>query len=168
MKEGKSITQFPRQELLTGDELFLVNQIQSNGRGYISRYITLDALRDYILSYTPIPSEEAGKITEVIPESSDTNGETIYEFVTAGEDYTETLSAGTWKYTIVGGGGNFFNFVHYQLLTIGRVTQKKYSEPIYYQGGSSPMLIGTFTLSEPTQCKFHVGDKGTITRIESK
>ena len=51
MKEGKSINQFPRQTSLTGDELFLVNQIQSNG-GYISRYMTLDALRDYILGTT--------------------------------------------------------------------------------------------------------------------
>ena len=51
MKEGKSITQFPRQELLTGDERLLVNQIQSNG-GYISRYMTLDALKDYILGTT--------------------------------------------------------------------------------------------------------------------
>lgn len=48
MKEGKSITQFPRQELLTGNELFLVNQIQSNGT-YVSRKMSLSALRDYII-----------------------------------------------------------------------------------------------------------------------
>lgn len=47
MKEGKSITQFPRQTPLTGDELLLVNQKRDNGT-YVSRYMSLSALRDYI------------------------------------------------------------------------------------------------------------------------
>lgn len=48
MKEGKSITQFPRQELLTGDELFLVNQKQNDGT-YVSRMMRLSTLRNYII-----------------------------------------------------------------------------------------------------------------------
>ena len=48
MKEGKSITEFPRQTPLTGDELLLVNQKQDNGT-YVSRYMRLSALRDYII-----------------------------------------------------------------------------------------------------------------------
>ena len=56
MKDGKSITQFTRKELLTGDELFLVNQMQSDG-GYISRYMTLDALKEYIETTSPVVVE---------------------------------------------------------------------------------------------------------------
>lgn len=48
MKEGKSITQFSRQTSLTGNELFLVNQIRDNGT-YVSRYMSLSELRDYII-----------------------------------------------------------------------------------------------------------------------
>jgi hypothetical protein len=48
MKEGKSIHQFTRQESLTGNELLLVNQKQNDGT-YVSKYMTLDALRDYIV-----------------------------------------------------------------------------------------------------------------------
>ena len=57
MKEGKSITQFPRQELLTGDELFLVNQKQSNGT-YVSKCMRLSTLMDYIIEQLENPTNE--------------------------------------------------------------------------------------------------------------
>lgn len=58
MKEGKSITQFPRQEFLTGNELFLVNQIQSNGTTYVSKCVRLSTLRDYIIEQLENPTNE--------------------------------------------------------------------------------------------------------------
>ena len=78
MKEGKSITQFPRHDILIGNELFLVNQIQSNG-GYISRYMTLDALRDYILGTMGVT--EYFLITE-----SDSNSEISEQPIITEED----------------------------------------------------------------------------------
>ena len=53
MKEGKSITQFPMQELLTGNELFLVNQKQSDGT-YVSKCMRLSTLRNYIMGQDQI------------------------------------------------------------------------------------------------------------------
>ena len=53
MKDGKSITQFPRQTSLTGDELFLVNQ-KLDDNTYVSRYMRLSTLRDYIISQEQI------------------------------------------------------------------------------------------------------------------
>ena len=53
MKEGKSIMQFPRQELLTGDELFLVNQKQNDGT-YVSKMMRLSTLRNYIVGQDQI------------------------------------------------------------------------------------------------------------------
>ena len=50
MKDGKSINQFTRRESLTGDELFLVNQIQNDGT-YVSKCMRLSTLRNYI--YVP-------------------------------------------------------------------------------------------------------------------
>lgn len=47
MKDGKSITQFTRQESLTGDELLLVNQIQSNGT-YVSKCMRLSDIKAFI------------------------------------------------------------------------------------------------------------------------
>ena len=51
MKEGKSITQFPRQELLTGNEMLLVNKKMNDGT-YVSKMMRLSTLRDYINTET--------------------------------------------------------------------------------------------------------------------
>ena len=142
MKEGKSITQFTRQESLTGDELLLVNQIQSNGT-YVSKCMRLSTLRDYINTETindqPYPITPAYDGDEFV-------------FNVPGDNQIRTLGAGTWECTIVGGGGGMFSkSIGYPRVTINR-----------YRGHSSPMIKGTFTLDANTPCKFHVGDLPTI------